>query len=70
MEGISKRDQYKLLKRLRRRVKELTRTPIYHGRKNIENINIDDLAVELVLKFCNIDRVIKKVEELRHDKQK
>jgi len=71
MRGIGKREERNSLKRLIRRLKgrlnELDSLPMFVGRTNIQNINIDDFAVELVMKYCDIDKVLIKIEELRHD---
>ncbi len=69
MLGIGRREERKLLRRLKRRLKELYTTPMYEGRRGIDTIHIDDLMVEIVLNYCNIDKVLKKIKEVRNDDQ-
>ena len=67
---INKGDYFKSIRRLRKRLGVLLDTPMYEGRSNIENIrlDIDDWAVELISKYCDIDRVISKLKEIRKQK--
>jgi len=69
MRGVSRKDERNIFEKLRARLRELQRAPLYTGRKNIENIHIEDLVIELAAVYCDLDYVIKKLEELRHDRQ-
>jgi len=69
MLGIGRREERKVLRRLKRRLKELYVTPMYQGRRGIDSIHIDDLMADIVLQYCNIDKVLKKIKEVRKDDQ-
>jgi hypothetical protein len=63
---LNKKESYKLLHRLKERVKELSETPMFEGGYlNIQRINLDDLVVELALKYCDTDKVLVRIRELR-----
>ena len=64
---LMKSDYFRLLKDLKRKVKILLETPMYEGRDNIETL--DSFAVELVTKYCNAKKVVKRIEETMNDKQ-
>lgn len=65
MPYLTKRERYSLLNRLKGRIKALSQSPIYQGKTEIERINLDDLVVEMALKFCDTDKVLARIKESR-----
>lgn len=60
MRHLTKRDNFTLLKRLKKRVKFLLETG---GRQDIQNISVEDFTVELALVYCDPERVIERIKK-------
>jgi hypothetical protein len=71
MGTINKIEYFRLIKRLKERLKVLSTTQI--GTRPLGNreihLNIDDLVVEIAGTYCDLDRVIHKLNVIRNERQ-